>query len=541
MKTIALLLLACLVATGTFSQTTGRIEGLKDAWGVSYNYVGEIKNKQPNGVGVAIYTGGNTVRYAGGFVNGIFTGKGAILFTDGTFLSGDWKNGKLNGKGTDLNTSGDIYVGEFIDGKRNGKGTFVYKDKSFLTGSMKNDTYEGRCIFVNATGTTLADNIYSNGKKNGTGYQYELDTKKLFEGTWSNGDWVSSGTASYNSFLKDSRFYSEKTNDQVIIGCLNANKRLEDTSFFYDLKNAKRYFGYCTDGYLADGIIVRDSTVFFGKSGTNGAHGNCSLYKLSKYYDEGNYVNDLLEGDNAMSIDLDRKTVYYGGTKKGFFTGKAWFVNRFNEVHNGYFESGKFTGDGYIVYNTGKTVKGTFDDGLAVKVVSFTDENGASIDMKPKSFETALNLVVGELNNDLVVFKGPEDTTLYGDDYYSAEKSFVSFPGSAGSNFVFEDFAFYIGYCADFYIGKSFQSAKAAYEKLCNDIAASNIHLKGSVPFRPGGTIEAAKETGTTRTKFSLPGSDLSAYSVYAELKNESGNYTVRMVAGDVVYDDDKK
>ncbi len=254
---------------------------------------------------------------------------------------------------------------------------------------------------------------------------------------------------------------------------------------------------------------------------------------------KGSMKTTFMSGSRSLSINLDKKTVYFGNSSDGYFSGNAWFVNSYNELHSGNFDDGKFTGDGYIVFNTGKTVKGTFDDGHAIKVVSFTDENGAPIDMKPKSFEKALNLIAGELRNELVPFRGPEDTTLY-DDYFSAEKSIVSFPGSVGANYVFEDYGFYIGYFADFYKGNNYQAAKAQYEKLCKDIVASSISLKNSVPFRPGGTIEEAKETGTTRTKFSLPVSDLSSYSIYAELKNDKGQYTVSLVAGDVVYDDQK-
>jgi hypothetical protein len=110
-----------------------------------------------------------------------------------------------------------------------------------------------------------------------------------------------------------------------------------------------------------------------------------------------------------------------------------------------------------------------------------------------------------------------------------------------GANYVFEDYSFYIGYLANFYQGNNFQAAKAQYDKLCRDIVASNISLKNSVPFRVGGTIEPAKETGVTRTKFSLPGAGLSSFSIYAELKNEKGQYKVNLVAGDVVYDDAQK
>jgi len=234
------------------AQTTGRLEGLRDSWGTTYDYVGEIKNKQPNGLGVAIYSNDNTLRYSGYFLNGMYNGKGVLLFKNGTFLSGEWKNGKLNGKGADLTASGDLYVGEFVDGKRNGSGTYTYDDKSFLFGKFKDDNFNGRCIFISATGRTVADNIYTNGKKNGDGYQYEIDSKTLYEGIWKDGTWQNSASASYNSFLKSPNFFAEKTDNQIIIGGIDKtnNNLLQDTGFYYNIKNNSRTFGYNEKGYL---------------------------------------------------------------------------------------------------------------------------------------------------------------------------------------------------------------------------------------------------------------------------------------------------
>ena len=88
--------------------TTGRIEGLKDAWNTTVDYVGEVKNKQPNGLGIAIYSNDYALRYSGYFVNGQYSGKGVLLFNEGSFLSGDWKNGKLTGKGANPTKDGDL-------------------------------------------------------------------------------------------------------------------------------------------------------------------------------------------------------------------------------------------------------------------------------------------------------------------------------------------------------------------------------------------------------------------------------------------------
>jgi hypothetical protein len=544
-KMLVLIVLTVVIQHANAQTTTGRIEGLRDGWGTTVDYVGEIKNKQPNGLGIAIYSNDFALRYSGYFVNGQYSGKGVLLFKDGTFLSGDWKNGKLNGKGAYLNKDGDIYVGYFVDGKKEGMGNFVYGDNSLLYGQMKNDTYEGRCIYIPNTGKTVSDNIYINGKKNGSGYQYEVDSKTLYEGTWKDGDWVSSSTASYNSFLKNANFYAEKTDDQILIGGVDKsnNNLLQDTAFFYDLGKNKRYFGYYDKGFLSDGIIIKDSSRFFGKVNDDGAYGQCSFYKIKKFFDEGPYQGDYLNGSNCLSIDLDKMTIYYGATgEKGAFTGKAWFSNKYNELYVGNFEDGKFTGTGYIVFKNGKTVKGTFKDGVTQTVASLTDENGEPIIQKPKTFSDALSIIANEYSNNYEAFKGDDasEDDYPIDDYYDAYNSIISFPGTMKTDVILEDYDFYLMYNATMYKGTDYTQAQSKYNELCKSLSSASLHLKhSSTPVTLSGTVETPTQSETTRTKFTLNNySLLTDYNVYAELKYaDDGTYSVSLVAGDIDFD----
>jgi hypothetical protein len=546
MKRLLQLLFFTVLMQQLSAQTiTGRLEGLRDAWGTSFDYIGDIKNGQPNGLGIAIYSNNNALRYSGYFVNGQYSGKGVLLFKDSTFLSGEWKNGKLNGKGASLNSGGDFYAGYFANGVKEGSGAFVFADNGLLVGNMKNDTYAGRCIFIPASGKTVSDNIYSDGKKNGTGYQYELDSKTLYEGAWSNGDWVNSGTAAYTSFLKGSNFYAEGTDDQILMGGIDKTNDnvLQDTAFFYSLKTQKRYFGLYDKGNLTDGVIVKDSTRFLGKVNDGGAYGPCSFYKVSKYYDEGNYQADYLSGSNCLSIDLAKMTTYYGFVgDNGAFTGKAWFSNKYNELYVGSFEDGSFTGTGYIVFKNGKTLKGTFNSGLVKTLTSLTDENGAPVSLKPKTFSEALSIVANEYTNDYDAFKGDnaDEDEYSDDDYYDSYKSLVSFPNTVEADAILEDYDFYLMYNATLYKGTNYQEAVAKYNELCKTLAATSLHLKYSkTPVTLSGDIESPKESETTRTKFTLNNySSLSDYNVYAELRYLDGDYKVNLVAGDVVFDD---
>lgn len=541
-----LLVLAAFVCTlqCLTAQTTGRLESRRDAWGSSYDYVGEIKNKQPNGLGIAIYSNDNTLRYSGYFLNGMYNGKGVMLFKNGSFLSGEWKNGKLDGKGASLSGNGDLYVGEFADGKRNGSGTYTYDDKSFLIGKFKNDNFDGRCIFVSTTGKTVSDNIYTDGKKNGDGYQYEVDSKTLYEGIWKDGTWQNSAPASFISFLKSANFYGEKTENQVLIGGIDKanNNVLQDTGFYYNIKTNNRTFGYNEKGYLANGITIKDSTRFFGKINDNGAYGSCSFYKAKHFFDEGTYAADNLEGSDVRSIDLQKLTVYMGGAAKGTFTGKGWFSNSYNELYVGNFDNGQFTGTGYIVFNNGKKLSGSFKDGVPQNVTAFTDENGAAITLKPKTFSEALSTVTSEFSNNYQAFKLDDaDSTEYSfDDYIYTYNSVISFPKATGKDVILEDYDFNLMYNVAFYKGSDYNQAAAKYNELCKELAAASLHLRYSAaPITLSGTLETPVENETTRTEYTLNNySSLSRYSIYAELLYKDGNYKVNLVAGDVKFDD---
>ncbi len=58
------------------AETIKRIENPKDSWGLTYTYIGEVKNGKPNGMGIAKYAPRNVLRYAGNFANGVYSGKG---------------------------------------------------------------------------------------------------------------------------------------------------------------------------------------------------------------------------------------------------------------------------------------------------------------------------------------------------------------------------------------------------------------------------------------------------------------------------------
>jgi hypothetical protein len=543
MKKLLLSILLIAALAPAFAQTTtGKLTGLKDIWGENITYVGEIKNKQPNGLGVATYSNGNALRYAGNFVNGMYSGKGSMVFSDGAFLTGEWKNGKLNGKGANLSKNGNLYSGNFLEGKKDGKGSLIYKDNSILQGEWKADKFNGRCIFIPGNAGTVNDNIYAEDKKNGLGYQYELDNKKLFQGKWKDGTWENATTGNYKSFLTGPDFYAEKTSKQILIGALNkTSKSLYDTGFVYDFATKKRYFGFYKEGLFENGIIIKDdSSSFIGSLTDKGVNGYAYYYRVADYYDEGNYLNDFINGPGCLSINLKTKSIYYGETTdKGLFTGKAWFANGKNEFYNGDYVKGRFTGKGYRINAAGYCVKGTWSDGYPVTVTTITDDKGVAFPVMPKTLGEAIALVAKQSTNDLDLLMGQVIDNLSEDTSDALKnKSIISFPMALKQDYIIDDEAFYLSYIVPYLITKDFTKAKAKYNELCKQLAAIKITLNSADgAFALTGTLAEPDAGNTTNAcTFLFPAKKEVAKGYAASvvmIKDDSGNYTVEIVLGD--------
>jgi serine/threonine protein kinase len=90
-------------------------------------YTGAWAKGKPNGSGVLA---SNTWTYEGSFADGLYSGKGKITWSDGSWYEGDWQDGTRNGTGTHTWSDGTVYVGSWKDGAPwNGRATFA--DGSF--------------------------------------------------------------------------------------------------------------------------------------------------------------------------------------------------------------------------------------------------------------------------------------------------------------------------------------------------------------------------------------------------------------------------
>ena len=547
MKKITTSLFFVIVSAILFAQNVKKIENLKDGWDVSYSYTGEVKDGKPNGMGVAKYKSGNTVRYVGSFLNGMYNGKGTMFFKEGAFLTGEWKNGKLNGKGSFLSETGILYIGEFVNGVKQGKGILFYKDNGMMMGNFLNDKLNGRGIQIFADGSVISDVNYKDDKRNGMGYQYEIKSKKLYEGEWSEDKWVQSATPSFSSFLKSSSLIAEATEDHILAGPTKDNL-LIDSSYYFDLKKGRRYFGYYVAGHLRNGVIIGDSTRFWGPIGDKGASGYCYDFKYKKFYAEGNYTDDLLNGQ-ILDLDLAKQTAYYGGAINGEFTGKTYFFNDNGTMYVGDYVKGRINGNGYKLETNGRLTVGIWENGQVKKLTSITTPEGDVIPGNPKNFAEGLNIAIksypdifdniyGEIVMDDDVLSEMEEIDEDGELTFTY--SLVNIPGSIGKNLVAEDFDENSFYYAKFLQTGDAAKAKAKYNELGAQIQSaviSNSFLSGKIKLT-GKVVAPDTSKGKTESEFVLEGnSEFEDFKVWLRLRKSGNEYVVEILLGEKTED----
>ena len=549
MKKFSTFLFSIVVSTILLAQNVKRIENLKDGWGISYTFIGEVKDGRPNGMGVANYKSGNVVRYVGGFVNGEYSGKGTMFFKEGVFLSGQWRNGKLNGKGSFLSESGILYIGDFVDGVKKGKGILFYKDNGMIMGGFSNDRLNGRAFQIFADGSVVSDVNYIDDKRNGTGYQYEIKTKQLYEGEWRDDKWVQSGPASFSSFLKSSSFISETTADHILAGPVNHENMLIDSSYYFDLKKQKKYFGQYINGHLKNGVIIGDSTRFWGPLDDKGASGYCYAFKTKKYYSEGNYANDYMNGQ-ILDIDLSKQTAYYGGAVNGEFTGKAYFFNSQGSMFVGDYVKGRINGNGYRLESNGRLTVGFWENGVVTRLTSVTTASGEIISGTPKNFAEGVNTVIKsypDLFDNIMGDEVLEDNILAEmgeidpDEALVYSYSLVNIPGSLGKNLVAEDYDENTFYYAKLLRTKDAAKAQAKYNELGKQLQSavvSNSFLTGNQKLT-GKVLPPETSKSKTESEFTVSGSDsdFSGFKVWLRLRKSGNEYVVEVLMGEKTED----
>jgi hypothetical protein len=269
-------------------------------------YVGEVKNRKPNGKGLVKYKDGNELngkwkngffndngtliypdgrKYVGRFENGIWNGQGILTYPDGRKYVGRFENGKPQGQGALTHRIGRKYVGEFKNGKPHGQGILIYSDGRKSIGRYRLDKpwdvvdYDKNGVIIRkrVNGLIKFDVIYygggggyvgeiddsvpngqgifnypngmkyvggwKNGKRNGQGIMTTLDGKK-YVGGWKEGEKNYQGTETTPNVGKyEGGWRNGKTNGQGTLTFPNGS------NYVGEFKDDKRWNGTYYDKY----------------------------------------------------------------------------------------------------------------------------------------------------------------------------------------------------------------------------------------------------------------------------------------------------
>ncbi len=101
------------------------------------HYVGEVKNKKANGMGVALLSTGS--RYEGQWKDNQRHGQGTFYWPDGQSYEGTYHNDKRDGEGTYKWPNGEKYVGHWKGDERFGEGVFYGKEGDIVASGVWED------------------------------------------------------------------------------------------------------------------------------------------------------------------------------------------------------------------------------------------------------------------------------------------------------------------------------------------------------------------------------------------------------------------
>ena len=162
-------------------------QGVKTVSFGDNEYVGELKDGEPNGQGTMTWISGN--KYVGEWQNGKIHGVGTKTWISGNKYVGEWKDNKRHGQGVFTYASGKKYVGEFKDGEPNGQGTMTFTSGDKYVGEWKDNNPHGYGTMTWQNPWEEYVGEYKDGKIHGQGKFTKADGT-VKEGLWKAGDFI---------------------------------------------------------------------------------------------------------------------------------------------------------------------------------------------------------------------------------------------------------------------------------------------------------------------------------------------------------------
>mmetsp|Transcript_18526 Transcript_18526/g.52912 ORF Transcript_18526/g.52912 Transcript_18526/m.52912 type:complete len:445 (-) Transcript_18526:3305-4639(-) len=165
-------------------------------------YEGEFVFGKREGQGTFSYADGAV--FEGQWVDDRIHGHGTALFASGNRYEGQWENGRINGEGKLTYQNGDEYEGDWVDGKMHGRGTYRYAEGDVYHGEWRDDKRHGKgtVTYVSAKGNVVEkyEGDWVNGKMHGHGKMVE-SSGDLHTGVFYQ-NWMKDHKGKWRNFLK---------------------------------------------------------------------------------------------------------------------------------------------------------------------------------------------------------------------------------------------------------------------------------------------------------------------------------------------------
>jgi len=142
------------------------------------------------------------------FTNGVYIGqinddnkrhgRGAYIFSDGSYMVGIYENSERSGAFEEYDSNGKLtFKGKYLKGKKNGKGLYYYDNGSYYDGEFKNDVKHGKGSYCFPSGQKYEGDWVDN-KKEGKGIYY-FSKDEYWEGTFLNNEFHGCGNYKFSS------------------------------------------------------------------------------------------------------------------------------------------------------------------------------------------------------------------------------------------------------------------------------------------------------------------------------------------------------
>ena len=145
---------------------------------------GEFRNGRLNGQGMEVLASG--YQYIGQFKDDLPDGQGTETFPEGHRYVGEYKQGKYHGRGEFSFANRNRYAGDFFDGKPNGQGSYTFANGDVYEGEFRNGLRSGRGRFTYSDGERFVGE-FQEGDFSGLGIEYRADGSVARSGRWRSG------------------------------------------------------------------------------------------------------------------------------------------------------------------------------------------------------------------------------------------------------------------------------------------------------------------------------------------------------------------